>query len=572
MKQLLLTALFPALLHAAAPEEYTLTNITGWTPAQLAALPHFDRYVPVKPTAASTDFTPVCSNGIGLVTGNRGTLGSYVVSATQTNIEPWGTYYWSYWIWDGRDNHFYSGNVKQSAVRAANVLGQVMGYSTIAGSGSSSLDYDSHLYLRDTTTGEHLDLTPTAHRADPRDMNDHGEITGNWSETSASHPFRRASGGTFTDFVFDYPYSHYIAPSVINNHGHVAGMITIWETPRIHHPFFSESGSAVVTLPYPSQASPDTGSIADINDHDILVGEAHQSTNTTETSAVRWWQDGNTWVAEDLNELLVDNFDFILDRAIAVNDAGHIIATGHADGGADNTFNTHTFLLTPVTFPAPTTTALQPSNIGATSADLRVKINAANLTTSSTLEYGTSTSFGSTVSLPASSGTSPQLALATVAGLNPNTTYHFRATSTNASGATTSNSYSFTTPWNWASWSTTTLGSSDPEADTNQNGLPDLIDYATGTTAHPTLATTSTQAKLTFRRSLIADGVTIIVQVSDDLVHWQDGSTYSLGSGSSSNATTTELSRTPDGTDGEMVTVGTDLGDHTFMRIKVTAP
>lgn len=572
MKRFFLLPLFSTLLHAAAPEEYTLTNITGWTPAQLATLPHFDRYVPVQPTGASTDFTAVCANGIGMTAGNRDSLGSFVETSTQTNITPWGTYYWSRSVWDGRDWHFYSGNVKQSTVRASNVLGQIIGYSTLSGGGSTSLDYQSHGYVLDSATGEKSDLTPTANRADPKDMNDRGEMTGIWSDASTSHPFRRSTGGTFTDFVFNYPFSHYISPSVINNHGHVAGMITIWETPRIYHPFFSESGSAVITLPYPSQASPDTGSIADINDHDIIVGEAHKAASPIETNAVRWSKDGNSWVAEDLNELLEDNFDFLLDRAIAINDAGHIIASGHHDDDPDNSFNTRRFLLTPVEFPAPTATSVTPANITAQSASLRVKINPVNLSTTSTLEYGTDANYGTIVSLPSSSGTLPLLAQHSLAGLTPNTEYHFRATATNASGATTSNSYSFTTPWDWTSWATANLGSTDPEADVNGNGLPDLIDYATGATSRPTLTTTSTQAKLTFRRSLIADGVTIIVQVSDDLVNWDDGSTYSYGSGTSSNAITEELSRTADGIDGETVTVCADLGNHTFMRLKIIAP
>ncbi|NNJ86047.1 MAG: hypothetical protein HKP20_02650 [Akkermansiaceae bacterium] len=558
--------------RTATAEEYKLTNITGWSSSELASLPHFDRYVPIKPDGSSTDFVAVCGNGIDVTAGNRGALGSCVLSSSQTNITPWGTYYWSYWFWDGTDYHYYSGNVSQSTVRAMNVFGQIAGYSTISGYGDSSANYDSHAYLFDAHTGKMTDLTPAAHRADPRDINDLGEITGYWSDTSTGHPFRRSVSGDFTDFVFNEPFSHHISPSVINNHGHVAGMITIWKTPRIYHPFFSESGSAVVTLPYPSQASPDTGSIADINDHDIIVGEAHKASSPIETSAVRWSKNGDTWVAEDLNELLVDNFDFVLDRAKAINDAGHIIATGHADGGPDNTFNTHYFLLIPVEFPAPTVTSLPAHVSGANSATLRAKINPANLSTDVTFEYGPNTGYGNTFAYLNNVGTAPVLLDCAYTGLLPHTTYHYRVTATNASGTTVSQPRSFTTPWDWTSWATAQLGATNPHGDANHNGMPDLVDYASGGISQPTITTTSTQARLTFRRSLIAAGVMITVQVSDNLVNWQDGSTYSYGSASSSNTVTTELSRTPDGQDGEIVTVATDISNHAFMRLKVVTP
>ena len=270
-------------VFGAPPAEYELTNITGWTPAKLATLPHFDRYVPVKPAGASVDFVGVSANGLGLAVGNRDSVdGAFVEAATQTDIPAWGTFYWSRWVWDGHDYHYYSGNVTQSPARAVNVLGQIAGYATLSGSGESSLDYDTHGYLRDAGTGERVDITPMAHRADPRDLNDRGELTGIWSDTSVSHPFRRLVDGTFIDFVYDEPFSHAISPAVINNHGHVAGLVTVWTTPRDYIPFFSESGSATVGLPYPDQDKAYKASIADINDHDVIVGHFHKATTPLE--------------------------------------------------------------------------------------------------------------------------------------------------------------------------------------------------------------------------------------------------------------------------------------------------
>jgi hypothetical protein len=51
-----------------------------------------------------------------------------------------------------------------------------------------------------------------------------------------------------------------------------------------------------------------------------------------------------------------DSLDSILDRCVAVNDAGHIIASGHPD--ATDTRNTHRLLLTPDVYAPPAVTTL----------------------------------------------------------------------------------------------------------------------------------------------------------------------------------------------------------------------
>ncbi len=566
---------------ASAAEEYTLTNITGWTPAQLATLPHFDRYVSLTPTGATTDFTPVCANGLGLVTGNRsdanGDDGAVVVAGSQTDIGAWGTWYWSYWLWDGRDNHYYSGSVERSPARAANVLGQVVGYANLGG-GSSEFatrdDWDDHIYLYDPATGEKSDLTPTAHRADPRDMSDRGEITGIWSDDTTSHPFRRSADGTFTDIIWNEPFSHYTSPAVINNHGHVAGMTTVWTTPRDYIPWFSESGSTTVALPYPDQANSYNGAINDINDHAVIVGYYHKADTPLETTALRWTKESGNWVAEELIELLDDNMDFILDRAIAVNDAGYIICSGHADDGPDNSWNTHRFLLTPLSFPAPAVTTLGPENVTSTSATLRAKVNAGNLSTTGVFQHGTSNGYGTDAAIAPVNGTLPSLTEQALTGLSPHTTYHYRAGATNSSGTTEGADESFTTAWDWTSWAASNLGGSiDPNADSNGNGSPDGIDYATG--SEPSLAgvVANGQFQVTFHRLAAADGITLVVQVSDDLKTWTDGSSYSLAASTPDTSVSTEISRIKDGAEAEWITVGIDASASTrFVRLKAVMP
>ncbi|MGJ8639520.1 MAG: hypothetical protein ACSHYA_09015 [Opitutaceae bacterium] len=576
-KSALLLLSLPSLLFGAATE-YTLTNITGWSDAQLAALPHFDRYMTVKPIGATADFTPTCVNGLGLVAGNRsdsnGDEGAVVIAGSQSAIGAWGRWNWSYWVWDGRDNHYYSGSLERSPVSATNVLGQVVGYASLPG-GSSDFatrnDWDDHTYLYDAATGEKSDLTPAADRSIPGDLNDRSEVTGYWSDASAYHPFRRSADGSLTDLVFDEPFSHFIAPAVINNLGHIVGQVTVWTTPRDYIPFISESGSNTIPLPYPDELNDYKAGIADINDHDVIVGYYHKADTPLETTALRWTKQSGDWVAEELIELIDDNMDFILDRAIAVNDAGYIICSGHSDDGPDDTFNTHRFLLTPNSFPVPATVTLTPTNLSATGATLRAKINPSDLTTSAQIDHGLNTAYGASEPLASSSGTLPLLAEVTLTNLSPHTTYHYRATATNASGTTTAEDQSFTTPWDWSSWATANLSSSNPDLDSNNNGQADLIDYATGNHVLSNPEVNGSSAQMTFRRSLDADGVQIIVQVSHDLVNWNDGSTYQYGSGSSSNSVTTEVTRTADGSDGEMVTVSSDMTgmDPVFFRLKV---
>lgn len=554
-------------------EVYTLTNISGWTPAQLATLPHFDRYVPLLPDGATGDFTPRCANGLGLVAGTRGSAGAFVLGGTQTEIEAFGTWHWSYWTCDAHDCHFYWGTVEHSPARAVNVLGQVVGFANLGGvstEASTYFNWDDHLYLYDTTTGQKADLTPTAHRCDAADLNDRGVITGYWADESTYHPFRRSADGVFTDFVFTGNPNHTITPHVINNSGHVAGVVSIWTTPRQHIPFLSVAGSDIEPLPYPDLLNNYNATITDINDHDILVGYYHKADNPYETTALRWSNQGGTWVAEPLIELLVDNQNFILDRAIAVNDAGYIICTGHADGGPDNQFNTHTFLLTPLSFPPPTVTTLTPVSVTSTSATLRAKLNAANLATTAMFQHGTTTSYGTDTPISPLNGTLPVLAQHTWNALSPHTTYHYRATATNSAGTTEGADESFTTAWDWPTWRAAHLGTTEPDADSNQNGIPDLVDYATGNGPPLSCALTNGQLNVTFRRLRNADGITLVVQVSDDLITWNDGSTYSLLFSTPNTAYTTELSRLADGPETEWITVAIPSATpRLFVRLKV---
>jgi alpha-tubulin suppressor-like RCC1 family protein len=113
--------------------------------------------------------------------------------------------------------------------------------------------------------------------------------------------------------------------------------------------------------------------------------------------------------------------------------------TGGTSKGSDATFKT----------PSPATVKTEAaSSIGTTAAALNGTVNPNGEGVSQCVfEYGTSTAYGSSApcsSLPGS-GTSPVAVSASLSGLSPNTTYHFRVSATNAGGTSIGEDASFTT-------------------------------------------------------------------------------------------------------------------------------
>ena len=118
-------------------------------------------------------------------------------------------------------------------------------------------------------------------------------------------------------------------------------------------------------------------------------------------------------------------------RIVATN------ANGTTDG-ADETFTTKVV--------PPTVTTGAASNVTHTAAALNGTVNANGSATTYYFQYGTSTAYGKlTSSKSAGSGTSTQSASASITGLTPGTTYHYRIVAANSSGTSYGADQTFTT-------------------------------------------------------------------------------------------------------------------------------
>jgi hypothetical protein len=97
---------------------------------------------------------------------------------------------------------------------------------------------------------------------------------------------------------------------------------------------------------------------------------------------------------------------------------------------------------------APAVTTNAASGVFSSGATLNGSVNPEGQSTTYKFDYGTSTSYGSSVPSPAGSagsGTSTVNESATLNGLRSGTTYHYRIEATNATGTTNGPDQTFTT-------------------------------------------------------------------------------------------------------------------------------
>jgi LPXTG-site transpeptidase (sortase) family protein len=118
-----------------------------------------------------------------------------------------------------------------------------------------------------------------------------------------------------------------------------------------------------------------------------------------------------------------------------------MVCVTDAAGNTGQMIGSITKILTPIV------TTNTPTPVGNTTATLRGTVNANGVSTAIQFQYGLTAAYGTTVNaVPATvNGTANTNVSAAITGLTPNTTYHYRASGTNANGTTDGADQTFTT-------------------------------------------------------------------------------------------------------------------------------
>jgi phosphodiesterase/alkaline phosphatase D-like protein len=170
-------------------------------------------------------------------------------------------------------------------------------------------------------------------------------------------------------------------------------------------------------------------------------------------------------------------------------------ANGTVNGG-DMTFTTSAI--------APTVTTDAASGIGSTGATLNGTVNPNNDSTTVTFEYGTTTSYGTTVTADQSpvTGSSNMLVSKGITGLTTNTTYHYRVVGQNGAGTSNGVDMTFTTGTNTPTAATNAASGISTSGATlngtvNANGASTTVTFEYGTSTAYGKTTTADQSPVT---------------------------------------------------------------------------
>ena len=324
--------------HAAAtPPTYNVTDITGWSPTQLATLPFFKHYAPLPAPNPPTDFHFVSRAASGLIVGNTWNVftgpdqrGVLLAPSTTSIIDSFGDFHW----W--RTSPPASATYRITNAFVVNWAGTVVGTANLPGTSQSSAEGpDLHAITFDTLLDK-TDILPDARFGYAYGINNRGEIAGYASGGPGAvvGGFRRATNGEIT-LLNPVPPGYHVQPRWINAQGVIIGMSVPggWASPE-----------GATTFPLPKLFGMPLATVTDLNDAGWIVGTS-ESWDHTEHYATLWepLPDG-AWAARDLTDR-INTSGILLDRAFAINNSGHIIAWGHLDG--DDNSPAGLYLLTP---------------------------------------------------------------------------------------------------------------------------------------------------------------------------------------------------------------------------------
>jgi len=185
---------------------------------------------------------------------------------------------------------------------------------------------------------------------------------------------------------------------------------------------------------------------------------------------------------------------------------------------------------------APTSIAVPANRVTFTGAHLNCLSNPGNETTTISFEYGLTTSYGSTASVQGTiSGTSVLFKTASITGLTPGKTYHYRAKAVNGSGTTYGEDRVFGTGSNFNSGSpiashTLIVGSDGLVYATGNNAYGQLGDNTTTYRSTPVQVVMGAYSGTTFLGDNPANPIIAVVAGQyHSLALAADGTVYSFG-------------------------------------------
>jgi alpha-tubulin suppressor-like RCC1 family protein len=207
----------------------------------------------------------------------------------------------------------------------------------------------------------------------------------------------------------------------------------------------------------------------------IAAGGSHSLAQTSDNTLTSWGLNSSGQIGDNtgINDLV----------PVTVN-RSRLTAAEVFTGFFSGSFALHSLAMAAAP-PVPKVSSLAAASITATSVTLNGTVTANNNSTTVSFEYGPTTAYGTTVTATPDTvaGASATAVSMVVTGLDPGTTYHFRATGVNAAGSGSGGDLSFTTLSSNADLANLTLDSV----------LVNPI-FASGTTTYTGTVTTSTSS------------------------------------------------------------------------------
>ncbi len=281
------------------------------------------------------------------------------------------------------------------------------------------------------------------------------------------------------------------------------------------------------------------GNITDEGSSTVIARGVCWSTGTTPTIADNKTTDGSG--AGSFSSNIIDLFGgttyFV--RAYATNSTG----TGY---GMAMSFKT-----TGQPPSAPSATTQNATSIQISSATLNATVNAMYYSTVVTFEYGTTTSYGSTIAAtqsPLTGGTNTNVS-ASITGLSEGITYHYRIKAVNSLGTTTGNDLTFKTLGNVPTCTTLAATNKTTEgaqlnATVNANNLSTTVSFEYGKTISYGSAAIATQSPVTGSSNTNVSA-SITGLTAGTIYHFRVKTANSLGTNYGNDLTFTTLGQVP---------------------------